>query len=143
MLTVSIVIFTALEFRHYANFEAASLALTSVVIMLPLGTLAAQRMSKSAGLVYATRSSHYNDGIMIADRADSTQPLKPTPSLTVSSRNTGPTPQASVYSRCEAIPVGSSRQDPVDLELGQIDGFTMGTGHVRVDRDFEQHEERL
>lgn len=111
--------------------------------MLPLGTLAAQRMSQSAGLAYPTGSSHYNERIMIPDRAESSRPLKRTPNLAISSRSTGPTTQASLYSRCEATTVWRTNLDPVDLELGQIDGFSVGIGNVRVDRDFEQHEERL
>lgn len=62
-------------------------------------------------------------------------------SFTASSR-AGTTPQVSISSRCEATRPHRGL-DPVDLELGQIDGFDMYGGQVRVERDFEQREERL
>ncbi|KAM4065919.1 fungal pheromone mating factor STE2 GPCR domain-containing protein [Hirsutella rhossiliensis] len=45
VLMIVPVIFAGLEWGHFQNFEAASLTPTSVAIILPLGTLAAQRMT--------------------------------------------------------------------------------------------------
>lgn len=133
-------VFTGLEWGDWPNFEAASLTLTSVTLILPLGTLAAQRLSQSLGLQYenSTGQSH----TIIADGSSgSHRPLKAISSLTASSR-TGTTPQISVSSRCEAM--GSQRGlDPIDVELGQIDAYDVHNGQVRVDRGFEQREERL
>lgn len=44
-LTHGIVVFAALEFVNWDYFESASLTQTSVIIVLPLGTLVAQRLS--------------------------------------------------------------------------------------------------
>ncbi|OAA66660.1 mating-type alpha-pheromone receptor [Niveomyces insectorum RCEF 264] len=48
------VVFAALEFPTHIAFESASLCLTSVVVILPLGTLIAQRMTTST--TYASYS---------------------------------------------------------------------------------------
>ncbi|KAK3305199.1 GPCR fungal pheromone mating factor, partial [Chaetomium strumarium] len=42
------VVFSALEFVQFSRFEAASLTQTSVIIVLPLGTLVAQRLANPA-----------------------------------------------------------------------------------------------
>ncbi len=44
-LTHGVVVFAALEFVNWDSFEAASLTQTSVIIVLPLGTLVAQRLA--------------------------------------------------------------------------------------------------
>lgn len=66
-------------------------------------------------------------------------PLKPFASFTTTIR-TGTTPQVSISSRCEGL---VRSRDPIDVELGQIDGDTHQGSQVRVDRGFEQREERL
>ncbi|KAG5979074.1 hypothetical protein E4U55_005599 [Claviceps digitariae] len=45
VLMVVPVIFAALEWAHFPNFESASLTHTSVALILPLGTLAAQQIT--------------------------------------------------------------------------------------------------
>ncbi len=44
-LTHRVVVFAALEFVNWDSFESASLTQTSVIIVLPLGTLVAQRLA--------------------------------------------------------------------------------------------------
>ncbi|AEO64698.1 uncharacterized protein THITE_2030206, partial [Thermothielavioides terrestris NRRL 8126] len=43
-----LLVFSALEFQQWDNFESASLTQTSVIIVLPLGTLVAQRLANPA-----------------------------------------------------------------------------------------------
>ena len=66
-------------------------------------------------------------------------PLKPFASFTTTMR-TGTTPQVSISSRCSGL---VRSHDPIDCELGRIDGDTLHGSQVRVDRAFEQREERL
>lgn len=72
----------------------------------------------------------------------SQQPLKGFPSFASTSR-TGTNPQVSISSHCEGGMGQARTRDPIDLELGQIDGDTPQSTRVRVDRDFEQREERI
>ncbi|KAI6782694.1 uncharacterized protein J7T54_000837 [Emericellopsis cladophorae] len=144
LLMIIPVIFTGLEWGHWANFESASLTLTSVTLILPMGTLAAQRFTQSYGLEYGRSADNRRNMIPMITHG-SHRPLKDASSITNSSR-TGTTPHISVSSRCEGGMVASSRStDPVDVELGQIDdASTYNTAsRVRVDRELEQREERL
>jgi pheromone alpha factor receptor len=57
------VVFSALEFVQFSRFEAASLTQTSVIIVLPLGTLVAQRLANPAAFGTGPGSedaSHHN-----------------------------------------------------------------------------------
>ncbi|KAH8177797.1 fungal pheromone mating factor STE2 GPCR domain-containing protein [Sarocladium implicatum] len=126
VLMVIPVIFTGLEFGHFQNFEAASLTLTSVVLILPLGTVAARRMVRSNHLGYDSNISdsngmnpgstsgtgsgtgphrgHQNRYRSVApETATSTTPLKSAASFTSSRTASSPSAQfSSILSRCEA-----------------------------------------
>lgn len=150
------VIFAGLEFGHFANFESASLTLTSVALILPLGTLAAQRVTQRYGIISIPDNISPNGtATTLQGTNPSLRPLKKggaggssvfvgssMSSHTTTTANN--TPQVSISSQCEAAPSGAGR-DPIDVELGQIDHATGGSGYgqVRVNRGFEQREERL
>lgn len=135
------VVFAGLEWGHWINFESASLTLTSVAIILPLGTLTAQRMaSNGSNFSYSSAgdsSVRYNPSFSGrgggggGTGGSSIAPLKP------SSFSTERTP--AVFARCEAGMSSRDRMNPIDLELGKYDADS----HVRVDRNLTQHEERV
>lgn len=140
------VIFSALEWGYFTNFESASLTLTSVAIFLPIGTLAAQRMTQSSANCSAASSNQggSHNGISWPTWASSTVPVK-SASLTNSSGTGGATPQVSILSRCEGgMSPSRERIDPTDLELMHIDmNHDPAGGRVRVERDLEQHFDRV
>jgi hypothetical protein len=107
-----------------------------------MGTLAAQRVSQSYGLVYHSSDSKYPGNTTLQGAAGAIQPLKGTYSFAGSSR-TGPTPHVSISSHCEATTASRERLDPIDVELSQIEGHSHRSGQVRVHHGFEQREERL
>ncbi|KAF7552365.1 hypothetical protein G7046_g7434 [Stylonectria norvegica] len=141
ILMIVPVIFAGLEWGHFANFEAASLALTSVAIILPLGTIAAQRMAHTTNFSYASASSSgRHGGVILNTYTSSTMPLKGTSFATT---RTGTTAQASILSRCEAGMSSRDRINPISVELSKFYPDVDDDRHVRVDRDLEQREERL
>lgn len=145
-LTNCTVIFTGFEWAHFATFESASLVLTSVAIILPLGTLAAQRIAVSNTFANATGSSFdtANFGTNTGG-SSSTRPFKS------SSIATGTTGQSSILSRCEAGAGGvvssagfHDRRDSDGIELGKLSEEAESHGsQVRINRHITQHEERI
>ncbi|KAK3192865.1 pheromone alpha factor receptor [Lecanicillium sp. MT-2017a] len=107
-------IFAGLEWGKFTNFEAGSLTTISVIIILPLGTLTAQRISQAGSQSYVSghskRTSRRRWGLKSS-------------SVTSASNDVSQTKQStSVVSRSDTgtqIP----RMDHIDLELSQIDGF--------------------
>ena len=73
-----------MEWGDWPNFEAASLTLTSVALILPLGTLAAQRLSASYGLEYEASTPPHT--IIPVNTNGSSAPLKGFSSFTASTR---------------------------------------------------------
>jgi pheromone alpha factor receptor len=135
------VLFSGLEWGHFTNFESASLTLTSVAVILPLGTLAAQRMTRSNNFAYPS-DSFSGQGGLLPGTGNSSMPLKGA-SFSSSCRG-GPAPQVSILSRCEASVHNIHHLDALDLELGSLDSQReLVPGHVRVDRDFEQRIDRI
>lgn len=137
----SAVVFCGLQWGTYTNFEASSLTLTSVVIILPMGTLAAQRIAHSGGsFIYSSGAAS------AADRGfqgsiNSRTPLKG--SFSTASRGTGG-PQVSLSSRCEAGMSSRDQLHPEDVEMGRVrSDYKMGSGQVHVQRNLEQYEERM
>lgn len=130
LLLTKTVTFSSLEFAQFANFESASMTLTSVALILPMGTLAAQRVSQSYGLI--SDSSHTG---LLPQMSTCSSPLKGMPSFNTNTSTV-------ISSRCEGG--RSMSRDPIDVELGQIDGdYPSCGGKVRVERGFEQREERV
>lgn len=128
-----------MELGNWAAFEAASLTLTSVALILPLGTLTARRLSQSHGLGYDNFSS--TTRVALPFNLNNSQLSPGTKSFATSSNATA-TPQSTVLSHCEA---GAYRNDPdtMDLELCQLDGDRIYNGQVRVYHSFEQNEQRI
>ncbi|KAM5353656.1 hypothetical protein ACJ41O_000306 [Fusarium nematophilum] len=145
LLMVVPVVFSGLEWGHFPNFEAASLTLTSVAIILPLGTLAAQRMAGSnTSFSYSSADSTGRYGVAgSGSRAgSSTVPLKAGGGNSFSAHRGEP--QISVFSRCEAGMSSRDHMDPHGLELGKVSPEDdLDRRHVRVDRNLVQHEERV
>ncbi|KAH6897499.1 fungal pheromone mating factor STE2 GPCR-domain-containing protein [Thelonectria olida] len=141
ILMVVPVIFAGLEWAHFTNFESASLTLTSVAIILPLGTLAAQRIAHSTNLSNPTGSSSCSRYGTHPGTGSSMRPLKP------SSIATGTTAQSSILSRCEAGGMSASFHDHRDsggLELGKLsEEIELHGSQVRINRNLVQHEERI
>ncbi|KAM3565680.1 hypothetical protein ARSEF4850_001280 [Beauveria asiatica] len=126
-------IFAGLEWAKFTNFESGSLTLTSVIIILPLGTLAAQRISAQGSQGYeAGRLFHEQQQQQARTRSGAFggashqgQPANKAPSsITLSTSGTPITPQISAGSRPELPLVDRpERLDPIDLELSRIDAF--------------------
>ncbi|QUC20506.1 uncharacterized protein UV8b_04747 [Ustilaginoidea virens] len=145
------VVFAALEWAKIPNFESASLTQTSVVIILPLGTLAAQQMSHGGSLAYLTGSnkssqksgSGSGSGSSNAGEKSSRSPM---PSLPLSASSPGlSSPHNSALSP-PYEPEESPRRklDHFDLELRQIDCTSELADHGgRVDTDLQHKETRI
>ena len=133
--------FAGLEWGSFTNFESSSLTLTSVVLILPLGSLAAQRLARSASSKKGMNiKPRHTQRFLTTPSASSTMPLnvKP-PSFITSALDTignGPS-QVSILSICEATCPGV---DHVNHYI--IDGDDH-PGTVRVDRDIEQRIQRV
>ncbi|KAH7259991.1 hypothetical protein MRS44_008632 [Fusarium solani] len=142
ILMIVPVIFAGLEWGHWINFESASLTLTSVAIILPMGTLTAQRMAQNgSNFSYSSAgdsSVRYNASFSGRGAGSSMVPLK---ASSFSTHRTATTVERApaVFARCEAGMSSRDRMNPVDLELGKYDSDS----HVRVDRNLTQHEERV
>ncbi|KAF5679795.1 pheromone alpha factor receptor [Fusarium heterosporum] len=138
ILMIIPVIFASLEWAHFVDFEVASLTLTSVAVILPLGTLAAQRIASSnANTPIASNAS---SGIRYGVSGPASFTGFKAPSF--STHRSGATDRhgVSVYARCEAGTSSRDHINPHDLELSKIDA---DCDHVRVDKAFLQREERI
>jgi pheromone alpha factor receptor len=122
-----------MEWGHWQRFESASLVYTSVVIVLPLGTLVAQRMALSNTLAaISSQNTNGTDG-------SSAVPFKT--DFGGMSR-IGSAQKSAIVSRVEG---GRSkdRVHPLDRELEKIDNDDYENGHVLVNREFDRREERV
>ncbi|KAM0550822.1 hypothetical protein ACHAPJ_008685 [Fusarium lateritium] len=132
------VVFAGLEWYHTANFEAASLTLTSVAVILPLGTLAAQRIAGSANNSNNSNSSGLSSGVRYGVSGPSSVVGFKAPSFSTHRSGATDRPHVSVYARCEAGMSSRDHINPTDIELGKIDD-----GEVRVERSLLQREDRI
>ncbi|OAA65021.1 mating-type alpha-pheromone receptor PreB [Cordyceps fumosorosea ARSEF 2679] len=143
-------VFAGLEWAKFTNFEAGSLTLTAVIIILPLGTLAAQRISAKGSQSYLAGNNHNHNHRkhQTQTRSDfrsagtaSTLHTKPSSTVTFSTTRGGNgapvTPQMSAGSRTDDVSLlidrRPERMDPIDLELGRIDAAF--EGHHEEDGD--------
>ncbi|KAM0347425.1 hypothetical protein ACHAPU_004946 [Fusarium lateritium] len=138
ILMIIPVIFASLEWAHFVDFEVASLTLTSVAVILPLGTLAAQRIASSNANTPIT--SNASSGIRYGVSGPASFTGFKAPSF--STHRSGATDRhgVSVYARCEAGTSSRDHINPHDVELSKIDA---DCDHVRVDKAFLQREERI
>ncbi|KUI56701.1 hypothetical protein VP1G_03984 [Cytospora mali] len=150
------VIFAGLQYTDKLTFEAGSMLYTAVIIVLPLGTLVAQRIA-DPGAFNSELSAGSTRPSNVPDRYDTIasgkKPLLPTwsqsdnNSTVFSGRSgnksglgkTGITSTISSVRHYNEVgePMGS-----VDLELARIDG-DLELGRVRVDREIKRSEEVL
>ncbi|KAK5994911.1 hypothetical protein PT974_03299 [Cladobotryum mycophilum] len=141
ILMIIPVIFTGLEWAHFATFEAGSLALTSVILILPLGTLAAQRVAQSPSV---SHTSDFSGGTYKTSRSG-THPSKAS-SRSPFSTNGSSTTAAAASSRADTLinnpsrsceeGTASSRErlDPIELELRHIEGYHDPSNYRRMQR---------
>ncbi|KAF4125968.1 pheromone alpha factor receptor [Geosmithia morbida] len=139
ILMIVPVIFSALEWVDWTGFEAASLILTSVSLILPLGTLVARRLSQSRGQDYDNFDSR--TCIALPSRFHDAQVSYGTKSFTTSS-NTTTTPQDTILYQCEAGAC-SGKPDDVTIELCPLKEDRVHNGQVRVYSNLDQHESRV
>ncbi|ROV95702.1 hypothetical protein VMCG_07582 [Cytospora schulzeri] len=152
------VIFAGLQYSNTLNFEPGSMLYTAVIIVLPLGTLVAQRIADPGAF-----NSELSGGSTIPgntpDRyntlgASGKKPLLPTwsqsdnTSTVFSGRSSGSkggvckTGITSTISSMRHYNENSEPMGSVDLELARIDG-DLEMGKVRVDREIQRSEEVL
>ncbi|KXX78223.1 hypothetical protein MMYC01_205075 [Madurella mycetomatis] len=159
------VVFAALEFKNFRGFESASLTQTSVIVVLPLGTLVAQRLANPAwfgATIFPDAGNHATDGCgacgspLTSTSGTSSATVKRPLLMSAHSNGGGGFYRgacgAVVTSRVAAASrdrdglshekARFQRGDAVDRELAKIDQDDLGNG-VRVDIGIEQGEERL
>lgn len=149
--------FVALQVSEKIKFETGSLVYTSIIIVLPLGTLVAQRLSDPGAFNSEDSRASRNGNGNAADRynvsSSGKRPLLPAWSQRDNTTTTYSGPRGSetgqgktgVVSTISSDPYakrGSDAMGPVDMELARIDG-DLEDGRVRVNRDFQQSEEVL
>lgn len=148
-------LFVALQISDKINFETGSLVYTSIIIVLPLGTLVAQRLadpgafnsevsrasaSGNAPGRYDNSSSGKRPLLRAGSQRDNTATVYS--GLRDSKTGQGKTGVVSTISSDPYAKRGSNTMGAVDMELAQIDG-DLESGRVRVNRDFQQSEEVL
>ncbi|KAK0615291.1 fungal pheromone mating factor STE2 GPCR-domain-containing protein [Bombardia bombarda] len=163
-----IVIFSSLQFTSQENFESGSLAQTSVIVLLPLGTLVAQRLANpnfftttASSSSSKSRSGLGNSAATSTIGSTTVSTINSTRPLLISHANDATfTAGVTTYVVSEpannngnAISSSSSNNsrnnekvhvDHVDRELARIDSTDLerggGGGGVRVDTRMEQSE---
>ncbi|KAL6874859.1 fungal pheromone mating factor STE2 GPCR domain-containing protein [Trichoderma novae-zelandiae] len=148
ILMIVPVIFAILEWHHFINFESGSLTPTSIAIILPLASLAAQRIATSPSSSYQHHHHHHNNnnGDMPSSSARykasrdsaSRTPLNVKPgslfsTTTTCTSNASSTAAAAAaaaqrphgldHSGMSAASTRAEFIDPIELELRQIDGY--------------------
>ncbi|CRK28932.1 hypothetical protein BN1723_004242 [Verticillium longisporum] len=134
ILMIIPVTFAGFGWRNWQAFEPGSLALTSVILFLPLGTLIAQRIATPESY-YEVKARHQT----CTGRSD--MPFKDISQIGSDATESNAA-TSTVTSRIEA---GRSRvaTDPIDLELRRLDGYDAEMGVVRVNREFDRREDRV
>ncbi|KAL7951966.1 fungal pheromone mating factor STE2 GPCR domain-containing protein [Trichoderma barbatum] len=125
ILMIVPVIFAILEWVHFINFESGSLTPTSIAIILPLASLAAQRLAQPSPNPSQDPSSYPSDASYQARyrpaRDSSRTPLKPG-SLFSTTTNNSSAHRSQTTDLTVLAPVRDII-DPIDLELRHIDGY--------------------
>ncbi|KAG5930147.1 hypothetical protein E4U42_002886 [Claviceps africana] len=146
VLMIVPVTFAALEWAHFPNFESASLTHTSVALILPLGTLAAQQITQGRTLGFLSPGASAPPDARSEKPRSGTDPSPSATKFASVSTTCGsgpPTDVLSSSSSSHGLAARKQRLDPFDLELRQIDSTSALADHVRVDRDVEQEETRI
>lgn len=115
-----------------------------MVIVLPLGTLVAQRIAAPSAYNSLANMQSRNTGTMASTAIGSDQPLFKTWSR-VHSRGGSSGKGGGITSRITSGHPSNTGAgiDHIDAELARIENQDLEKGQVRVDRDFEHREERL
>lgn len=150
-------VFVALQLSDRYIFETGSLVYTSVIIVLPLGTLVAQRVADPGAFNSEASRGGTKRGGNASDRYDASvtgkKPLLPSwrqsdNTCTVysghrgSKYGTGKTGFTSTVTSDRFDRRNSDAMREIDMELGRIDG-DLEKGRVRVNREFQRSEEVL
>ncbi|GFP54483.1 hypothetical protein ACSS6W_002288 [Trichoderma asperelloides] len=127
VLMIIPVIFAFIEFRPTVNFESSSLTPASIALILPLGSLVAQRLAQTnqnaSPNLFSYPSSSGAGGYKNNRSSGSTTPLKPGSLFATSTNNSiSATRSKSSSQTITAAPVRDI-VDPIELELRQIDGY--------------------
>ncbi|KAM0255063.1 hypothetical protein ACHAQJ_006142 [Trichoderma viride] len=146
ILMIVPVIFAVLEWHPLANFESGSLTPTSVAIILPLSSLAAQRLAlsnqspssdfssypSSSGAAYHGRYKNTRD---FASRT----PLKAGSLFTTSTNNSTSAGRSQPTSQNTTLSPVRDIIDPIDLELRQIDGY-LQPREIHIDEESSESQ---
>lgn len=148
------VVLVGLQMSQKLNFETGSLVYTSVIIVLPLGTLVAQRVADPGAFSSEVSCGSTNSAGNAPDRYSASalaeKPLLPCWSqcdntTTIYSDHRGGNSGAGktgVTSAISSERFSKRGSDAVDLELARID-CDLEMGRVRVNREFQRAEEVL
>ncbi|KAK4109182.1 hypothetical protein N656DRAFT_716558 [Canariomyces notabilis] len=137
------VIFSALEFRRWVKFESASLTQTSVIVILPLGTLIAQRLANPAWFGTGSPSSAGSHGGTDTTVSSSCSPYI----ISGSSRSSGTAASArrpllaSAYKSSNATSNGAGHAHG-HVEVHRGPPAAVLTSHIRSDGSNEKREAR-
>lgn len=145
-------LFISLQVSERFIIETGSLVYTSIIIVLPLGTLIAQRLADPGAFNSEGRTG--TDNSTAADPHDfSSSGKKPLiPSWNRCGNNTtvysgrrgsnGVQGKTGIVSKISSERFPKQGSDAVDMELARIDG-DLEAGRVRVNRELQQSEEML
>ncbi|KAK7746460.1 pheromone alpha factor receptor [Cytospora paraplurivora] len=145
------VIFAGLQYSNKLNFEPGSMLYTAVIIVLPLGTLVAQRIADPGAFNSDLSAGSTRIGLAPDRYASGKKPLLPSwsqsnnssavfPGGSSSRGAVGKTGIISTVSSMRHHNEGGEPMGPMDLELARIDG-DIEMGKVRVNRDIQRSEE--
>jgi pheromone alpha factor receptor len=138
------VLFVSFQVSERFAIETGSLVYTSIIVVLPLGTLLAQRLSDPTAFNGEGRSGAGNSGGNAPGwNQDANNSNVLFAGRTNSDGNQGRTGvMSSISSERRAQKEGP---DALDLELARIDGddLDLEAGRVRVNRELQQSEEKL
>ncbi|KAI7915715.1 hypothetical protein M9X92_008277 [Pyricularia oryzae] len=150
LLMVFPVLFAGLYYGNFGQFESASLTITSVVLVLPLGTLVAQRLAVNNTVAGSSANTDMDDKLAFLGNAttvtSSAAGFAGSSASATRSRLASPRQHSQLST---SVSAGKPRADPIDLELQRIDdedddfSRSGSAGGVRVERSIERREERL
>lgn len=122
------VVFAIIEFRSILNFESNSLTPASIALILPLGSLVAQRLSQTSQNAAPSLSSYPTSSGAGGYKKNcssygSNTPLKAGSLFATSTNNSMSAARSHSTSRNTAMVQTRNVVDPIELELRQIDGY--------------------
>ncbi|KAL6890383.1 putative mating type pheromone G-protein coupled receptor [Trichoderma evansii] len=127
ILMIIPVIFAAIEFRPILNFESSSLTPASITLLLPLGSLVAQRLAQTDQNASPSLSSYPSSsgaGCYKNNRSSgSTTPLKSGSLFATLTNNSISATRSLSTSQNTTVVSARDIVDPIELELRQIDGY--------------------